>query len=423
MTVPAAAVASSDSSSATSLENDVGAMFGDFASSSDEESPESGLTSAAGTTPAEPTPETATEPSAATEPAGATATPAPSDGTTPAAEQALPAEDDPFKDTTPATYVVEGRSIPVEDIRVFKEGGAVIRPEALPNILSKLADRDNLDKQNRAQYDQVKDFERLSEWKQTGEDGKEQILSGRDGLIGMRTDFDSLKASFDTFITVLQPAADGSYPLLEALVSVDDKGRIVANPAIVNQLLERANNAEFRAKVNVRERVAQISRPTPSSGRSEATATQLDPVALRAEAPRVIQLVGQQSGVDTKLLTPDDQKFLSDQFPSFVRPITEEERRDPSNRNQTHITDAAYAQLVTRQVALRKEIAATSQATEKATKEGQARMLQAARGVKSARPQTTPPALQTPPSEERAASEGELFDAVLRSGSRALRSR
>jgi hypothetical protein len=424
MTVPAAAVASSDSSSATSLENDVGAMFGDLPSSSDEESPESGTTSAAGTTPAEPTPETATEPSATTEPAGATATPLPSDGTTPAAAPVLPAEDDPFKDTTPATYVVQGKSIPVEDIRVFKEGGAVIRPEALPNILSKLADRDNLSEQNRAQYDQVKDFERLSEWKQTGEDGKEQILQGRDGLIGMRTDFDSLKASFDTFIEVLKPQADGSYPLLEALVSVDDKGRIVANPGFVNQLLERANNAEFRAKVNVRERVAQISRPqTQTSGRSAETATQLDPVALRAEAPGVLQLIAQQEGVDTKLLTADDQKFLADQFPRFVRPITEEERRDPNNRSQTHITDGAFTQLVTRQVALRKEIAATSQATEKATKEGQARMLQAARGVKPSRPEATPPVVPTPPSEDRAASEGELFDSSLRSASRALRAR
>jgi hypothetical protein len=399
-------------------------MFGDFGTSEGDESPESGPTSAAGTTPAEPTPETATEPSAATEPAGATATPAPSDGTTPAAAQVLPAEDDPFKDTTPATYVALGRSVPVEDIRVFKEGGAVIRPEALPNILSKLAERENLHEQNRAQYDQLKDFERLSEWKTQGEDGKEQTLTGRDALIASRSDFDSLKASFDTFIPILQPAADGSYPLLEALVQVDDKGRIVANPAIVSQLLERANNAEFRAKVNVRERVAQISRPTQTSGRSAETATQLDPVALRAEAPRVIQLVGQQEGVDTKLLTADDQKFLGDQFPRFVRAVTEEERRDPNLRNQTHITDAAFAQLVARQVALRKEMATSVQVTEKATREGQARMAAAARGVKPAKPQTpTAPEKPTPPVEERAASEGELFDTIVRSGSRALRAR
>jgi hypothetical protein len=432
MTVPAAPVASSDSSSATPLENDVGAMFGDFGSSSDEESPVSGTTSAAGTTPAEPTPETATEPSAGTEAAGTTATPAPSDGTTPSAATALPAEDDPFKDTTPATYVAQGRTVPVEDIRVFKEGGAVIRPEALPNILSKFAERDNLYEQNRAQYDQVKDYERLSEWKTQGEDGKEQIVSGRAGLIGMRTGFAQLEASFNTMIAALRPDAQGNFRILSDLVDAEPpsaqypQGRIIVNQQALDNLLTRAELAEARATETVRSRLAEITQPpNPNAGRSAAPATTPDSLALQAEAPRIIELAAKESGADSKLLNDKDKAFLSQQLPRYVRTVTEDDRaNDYKLKVGSPIVDGAFTQVVKDRVELRKEVAATSQATEKATKEGQARMAQAARGVKPAKPQATTQVVTTPPpGEERATSEGELFDSVLRSSSRALRAR
>jgi hypothetical protein len=156
---------SADVSSATSFEADVANLFGDYSAPSDGGSPEPESTSAAGTTPAEPATGTDTETASDPAAAGDATTTAASDGTTPDTPPATGAADaDPFADTTPATFMVNGVSVTNEDIRVFKEGGAVIRPEALPNVLSKLSERESLQDRNHRQSQEYQTFAKVVEW-------------------------------------------------------------------------------------------------------------------------------------------------------------------------------------------------------------------------------------------------------------------
>ena len=403
MTVPAAAVATSDSSSATPLENDVGAMFGDFGSFVGEESPESGTTSAAGTTPAEPVTETVTEPSAATEPAGATATPPPSDGSTPAAAEPLPVEDDPFKDTTPATYVVDGKSIPVEDIRVFKEGGAVIRPEALPNILSKLASRDTLEAKERWTSQQYQTLEKVVEWT---DPSNNKTFTGPEAAIEMRVGNASLYAENKLLVdTLLDP--DKLFQILTTEQVADGKGglveRVIINPSALAQL-QRENLLQQRElSSTIRDHYKGVLSAKPAEA----------PIDYAAEAPKLVALFAQAQNLDASVLTQADRTLLAKQLPFHVR----------DGKASVEWQELVKDRITDRQ-AQKEQNKGLVTATEKATKEGQARMLQAARGVKSTKaPVSTPPVKPTQPEDNRAASEGELFDAVLRSGSRALRSR
>jgi hypothetical protein len=377
-------------------------MFGDY-SSSDVETPESESTSAAGTTPAEPATETETEPSASTEPAGTTTTPSPSDGTTPDAAPAVVAEDDPFKDTTPATYVVDGKSIPVEDIRVFKEGGAVIRPEALPNILSKLASRDTLEAKERQTSQQYQTLEKVVEWT---DPSNNKTFTGPEAAIEMRVGNASLYAENKLLVdTLLDP--DRLFQILTTEQVADGKGgvveRVIINPQALAQL-QRENSLQQRElSATIRDHYKGVLSAKPAD----------QPIDYQAEGPKLVALFAQANSLDASVLTQNDKTLLSKQLPFHVKDgkASVEWQELVRDRIQDRLAQKAQTQSV---------VASTTTAV----KEGQARMLQAARGVKPTRaPVTTPPAKTTEPTEERAASEGELFDAITRAGSRALRQR
>jgi hypothetical protein len=149
MTAPAVPTDQTTAPSATSLEQDLGQMFGDYSAAESRRNP---TDSAAGTTPAEPAEGTEPEPMTDGRARSRRVPTRPRRRAMGLPQTPLPraAEDDPFKDTTPAQYVVNGQPVPVEDIRVFKEGGAVIRPESLPNVLAKLAERDTLSERGAA---------------------------------------------------------------------------------------------------------------------------------------------------------------------------------------------------------------------------------------------------------------------------------
>lgn len=299
-------------------------------------------------------------------------------GATPTTE----ADGDPLATATPFTYTVNGQEKAFDGIKVLGDAGAIITSDALPLLQRRLGERDNLYEQNRAQYDQVKDFERLSEWKTEGPDGKEVTLQGRDGLVAMHSDHESLKAAWETFIQVLKPAADGSYPLLAALVDVDPKtNQIIANPEFVERLLERSNNAEFRARVSVRDRLAETSTPRPTAGRSAEASTALNSSSIQAEAPRIIEAAAKEQGVDLKLLTEKDRAFLSQQLPRYLRSVTEDDRRENlSLKVGSPIVDSAFAQVVKDRAELRKEMGTQAQAASQAAKDNSARLAAAALG-------------------------------------------
>lgn len=394
MSETAAPADSATAPSATPFEQDIGEFFGDYSTSG--ETPESSE-SAAGTTPAEPADDpvdgAASEPAAAADGAPET----PSDGTTPAAATTTPGDDDPFKETTAAQYVLNGQTIPVEDIRVFKEGGAVIRPEALPNVLSKLAERDTLSEKLRARDTDYQTLSKVSEW--TGPDN--QTVSGPQAAIERIVAHAAVVSENELLIRELIQCPD-----LHAagfLVTTPDGNGVMFNPAAIKALQTQNELRQLKATQAIREHFGKLV--------TETAKGQPAPVNFETEAPKLIQAIAEQSKLDASVLTPADRILLTKQLPAHT---------------QNGKVSAAWQELVADRIQIRTEQKASSQklvtTTADATKKGLANMAAAARGVKPATPKpvAAPPKPVTP-AQERSRNEGDAFDALLNSGAAAMR--
>lgn len=387
--------------SATPLESDLGEMFGDFSGGGESPEPDA---SAAGTTPAEPAEGTESESVDGTDKT-------PSDGPTPGAATA-DAEGDPFKDTTPATYVVNGQSIPVEDIRVFPQGGAVIRPEALPNVLSKLAERETLSERVRTRDAEYNTLAKVSEWT---DQSSGKTYTGPEAAIEMRIGNASLYAENQLLVETLTNP-EKLFAILATEQVPDGKGglmeRIVVNPtALANMQREIAlTSRELTATLRDHYKgvIAATSKPAAS------------PINYETAAPELIGLIAQGEKLDASVLTSADRAMLAKQLPYHTKDGK---------------ASLEWQELVKERIQLRTEQKASSRtlvdSTAKATKEGLANMAAAARGVKPAAKAATPakpkapapaPEAEAEAEAERMADEGALFNAMIRSGSNAMRS-
>lgn len=405
MTLVEAVAAPESEASAPSLGEEISSLLGDTyspGSSSSGESPESDPASAAGTTPAEPTPETAgqptdagtVQPDAGEAQLGTTPTPAPT-----------AAEDDPFKDTTPLTFTVNGQPVTNEDIRVFKEGGAVIRPEAVQSISQKLAERESLQERNHRQSQEYQTLAKVTEW--SGQDGK--TIGGVEGAIENRVANAVLFAENQLLISTLSDD-EKLAQLLTTKQVPDGRGGIrevvTLNPAAL-KALQRENTLQQREvtaaiRDHFRGLIAQASQP------------QAQPVNYQTEAPRLVGEIAKQANLDASLLTTEDKALLAEHL--------------PANTDKQGTVSVAWQNLAKRMMtdraAQKANLQRTVTTTAAATKTGLANMAAAARGVRQpVQPATKTTTTRAPtPKQERAANEGQLFDQMQRAGSRALRS-
>lgn len=381
--------------SATPFESDIGEMFGEFGGGAPEPDAE-----AEGTPPSGPADVTDQEAEGAPGSATGDADAVPSDGTPPvAAPDAL--DDDPFKDTAPAEYVVDGKRIPVEDIRVFKEGGAVIRPESLPNILAKLAERDTLSTEARTVRQQYDTLAKVSAW--TGADDK--TVSGPEAAIERIVAHAAVLSENQLLIEHLTDP-DKLYALLTTEQVPDGKGgmreRVILSPAALAHLKTENENRQWKATQAIREHFGRVV--------AESSAPVRAPIDHAAAAPGLIAQFAQQAKLDASVLTPADQAMLAKQLPAHVR---------------DGLVSVAWQELVAERIQLRAEQKAATQrvvtTTQDATKKGLANMAAAARGVKASpgKPVVVPP---VSPQTERLTNEGDLYDQMERASARALRS-
>ncbi len=251
----AAPAGTATESSATPFEASVGELFGDYSSGG--ESPE--LTDEeTGTTPETPAAGAENETGSAT---AETATP---DGTTTTSDGATPdaataADANWLTETTAAQYVVNGVSIPVEDIRVFKEGGAVIQPEALPNVLSKLAERDQLTERVRTREQEYQTLSKVSEW--TGPDN--QTVTGPQAAIERIVAHAAVLAENQLLVDEILSSPDlHAAGLLTTKVLPDGKGgtyeAVVFRPDAIKALQTRNELQQLKASSAIREHYGKI---------------------------------------------------------------------------------------------------------------------------------------------------------------------
>jgi len=336
------------------------------------------------------------------EAAATAATPAESAGTTP---ETPAATTDPLADTEPLTFTVNGRTVANDGIRVFKEGGAVITPEALADVQTKLGERESLFERNRAQSVEYQTLSKVTEW--TNPEGR--TFSGPDAAIEMRIGNASLAAENKLLIETLTDPAKLISVLMTEQVP-DGRGglreQLVLNPAAL-QAMQREHALTSRELANaIRDHYRGVV--------ASAAQAQPAPVDFTAEAPKLMQAVADAAKLDPTVLTPQDRALLAKQIPYHTKDGK---------------VSLEWQELVKERIQLRADQKAQQQtlvaSTSKAATDTAARMAAAARGVKQTVAPTTPavrPATPSPQSE-RVAAESDAFALMLNAGANAMRQR
>ena len=370
-------------------------MFGDFSGGG--ETPDS-PDSAEGTTPAEPA-DGAAEPGSATEPAADAAPP--SDGTTPDAE-APAVEADPFTETTAASYMLNGQPVSVEDIRVFKEGGAVIRPEALPNILSKLAERDTLSEGARTAKQQYDTLSKVSEW--TGPDNR--TVSGPEAAVERIVAHAAVLSENELIVSQVLTCPDlHAAGFLTTELRADGKGgqyeAVIFRPDAIKSLQTQNELRQLKASQAIRDHFKTVI--------SQSAQSPPAPINFETATPPLVKLIADQSKLDASALTAGDRAMFAKQLPYHLK---------------DGLASLDWQEMVKERIQLRTDQKTSSRqlvsSTEDATKKGLANMAAAARGMKP-RVAVTTPATPVSPQHERMKNEGDLYDQMERAAARSLR--
>lgn len=298
------------------------------------------------------------------------------DAPVPAAADAPPvAEDlDPLASATPLKYTVNGQERTIDGIKVLGDE-AIITKEALPDVIRRLGERDNLYEQNQWAHRQQREYDAATAWKVTGEDGTERLVTGIPAITEMRLTHARNEAALSTLISALQNPEE-----LRQMVALDDQDQLVLNPAFVSTLLTRSELAEIKAEQQTRALIGQL-----------AQAAQPAPPApdFKQYAPAIIK---QAAGDQFATLSPKDQATLGQQMLRYVRPTTPAERQQGHG---AHIVDAEFAALVQEWVGLRSEGAKAATVASSATASNAARIAAARQGA-PARPGTKPTAPARP---------------------------
>lgn len=367
---------STTSESASTLDSEINELLGDFSAPEVDESPES----VAGTTPVAETVKTEVGAEGDTKEVRAETTSAD------AAKETLdkevvaetPSEDDPLKDAKPYTYSFDGQEKAIEGIQVLAGGGAIVPAEALAILTERLTDGERFHSQTREQYATIQNYEKLSAFHTKDAEGKDVTLNGAEGLLAARTQLVTLGAEYEVAIAALKDPQ-----ILVSLLAQNEKGEVILNQREFQNLVTRSNLAYAQADQKARGYFGDVIRPQPA----KAEPAQVDHAR---EAPAMIDRI---AGADSKLLSEADKKFLSEQFPRYLRTVTEDDRRqNTALKVGSPIVDASFVAVVKDRVATRSELVKTARATQSAADENTKRLAAAAIGTRVA---TKPAAVAT----------------------------
>lgn len=377
-------------------------------SSDDDAPPPSTETDAPGAPPVEPTTGASEEPS---DPEGAddigqSESLATDPATVPAPDSSTPDDYEAMVVAAPPlSYRVNGQERTFDDLKVVA-GGAVIAEDALPKLQQRLSERDSLFEKSQQQYQQYQDLEKLTAWKTTGQDGKEQILTGSHALEARQMALEKTTAILSTIASVFDNP-DLFSTLVTAKQLPDGRWVAVPDPAALKSLTTQAELAALKAEGQVRQQFQHTSA-------SQARPQQVD---VQAVAPSVVENSAQQLGVST--LTPEDKTFLAGMVPRFVRPATAEDVREtPTLTVGEPVLDAAFGQLLQQQASMRASTAKTVQAASTVSKENAAKLFAAKHGKTTVQAHLrTTPTRQQPQNNQRAQDADDAFTMMERAAS------
>lgn len=302
------------------------------------------------------------------------------------------------------SYRVNGQERSYDDLKVVP-GGAIIAEDALSKLQTRLAERDSLFEKSQQQYQQYQALEQLTAWKTTGQDGKEQILTGSQALEARQMALEKTTAVLNTIVSVFDNP-DVFASIVTAKQLPDGRWIAVPDQAALKSLTTQAELAALKAEGTVRQQFQQ----------TVSQASQPQQVDVQSVAPNVVENAAQQLGVT---LSPEDKTFLTGMLPRFVRPATQEDLREtPTLRLGEPVIDAAFGQLLQQQASLRASTAKTVQAATTVSKENAAKLAAAKQGktVVQSHLRTTP-TRQQPPKDQRAQDADDAFAMMERAAS------
>lgn len=264
------------------------------------------------------------------------------------------------------SYRVNGQDRSYDDLKVVT-GGAIIAEDALPKLQTRLAERDSLYEKSQQQYQQYHALEQLTAWKTTGQDGKEQILTGSQALEARQMALEKTTAILNT-VTQIFDNPELFSSIVTAKQLPDGRWIAVPDPAALKALTTQAELAALKAEGTVRQQFQH----------TVTQASQSQQIDVQAVAPSVVENSAQQLGVT---LSPEDKTFLAGMVPRFVRSATQEDvRQTPTLTVGEPVLDAAFGQLIQQQASLRASTAKTVQNATSVSKENAAKLAAAKQG-------------------------------------------
>ena len=378
----------------STLASDIASLMGDdfgFSESPDDEDQAAGAPPAGDGTQNPDPAQAGSEGDGNAEHAGAP----PADAANPSTpDQGTPAnDDDPLAGAEPFTYTVNGQARTFDGLTKLGDRGAIVTAEALPKLQQRLSERDNLYERSQEQYQRYaaleESFNKLTQWS-IGKDqnGQDRYLTGADAVLAQRVMLGRSAATMQ----VLAKALDDPEQFAR-LVAVVDDGRgglmIVPDKNAIDHLKTLAENAAMHAEQRVTSHFNTIRstlKAVPSTPEPrQQTSTTIEPsVALESVKGFVQQL-------NVKGLTPEDEAFLVESLPRYVRDATAEER---AQFNSPTVVDISFGKLIQRTAQLRANAAATATAAATAERDNQRKLAAAASGVRPQRQTPRQPAPQ-----------------------------
>lgn len=256
---------------------------------------------------------------------------------------------DPLAGSEPFKFSLGSESKTLEGFHRFPGEGVLVPEDKIP-LLEQLAIRaETLDRTSRDLQSEKDLYERLSEWKTVDHEGKEQTLSGVQGLVQSQLDF----AKSAAYQAVAEQFFSDPAKLASLLAWDEGSQSFKFNP-------ETFGHAQ--TLLQLRQQEAQLAIRTHLSGRLQAPRVE-SPPDYTAVAPQVISGF---AGANASVLTDADKQFLSAQMPRYVRAATAEDTRlNPALKVGQPVVDDAFRGVVTDRIGLRQE--AKSQVTTAST--------------------------------------------------------
>ncbi len=295
---------------------------------------------------------------------GSSKVPTTTDVVAPASTSAAPAAADPFAGTEPLPFFVNGEAKSLSWAHRVPGEGVLLTEAEVPH-LQQLAERaEILDRVARDLTSQQDLIEPLTRWTRTGPDGKEETLTGSQGLEEIRVYTRQLEAELATYRQIF--AEPGKHLVGPTGLLLMQEGKPTLDPSIAELWDGRIEQARFNAERTTRAEIGQRGTRPAAVAAPASTGSGSPPSFTDKEVSNVIT---QAAGTNHTALLPEDIAELKADLQRYIRPVVASDRQfNPALKLGAPIVDFSFGQRVQRLASIRLAAKQTATAAETAGK-------------------------------------------------------